>query len=127
VTDILENGSNWLLDQLRVNASREVTYRRVDEAIAVEATVGRTVFEQDDGAGVIVRTEVRDYLIDTVDLVLSGKQELPKRGDRIEELQNSQQFIYEVMSIGTEPHWRYSDPYRKTLRIHTKHIATEEV
>ena len=127
MTDILENGSNWLLDKLRVNASREVTYRRVDEAIAVEATVGRTVFEQDDGAGVIVRTEVRDYLIDAVDLVLSGKRELPKRGDRIEEIQNSQQFVYEVMSIGTEPHWRYSDPYRKTLRIHTKHIATEEV
>ena len=127
MTDILENGSNWLLDQLRVNASHEVTYRRVDEALAIQATVGRTVFEQDDGAGVIVRTEVRDYLIDTVDLVLSGKQELPKRGDRIEELQSGQLFIYEVMSIGTEPHWRYSDPYRKTLRIHTKHIATEEV
>jgi len=30
-----------------------------------------------------------------------------------------------VMAPGKEPAWRYSDPYRKTLRIHTKHVDTE--
>ena len=88
------------------------------------ATVGRTIFEQDDGAGSIIRTEVRDYLIDTADLVLNSQQILPEKGDQIEEQDGDNLFVYEVMPIGKEPHWRYSDPYRKTLRIHTKHIAT---
>ena len=89
------------------------------------ATVGRTLFEQDDGTGSIIRTEVRDYLIDVDDLLLGGDRVLPDRGDRIEEVDGDQRFIYEVVPIGSEPHWRYSDPFRKTYRIHTKHIATE--
>jgi len=35
-------------------------------------------------------------------------------------------FIYEVMAPGNEPPWRYSDPYRRTLRIHTKLIGAEQ-
>ena len=50
---------------------------------------------------------------------------LDERGDRIEETESGKKFTYEVMPLGTEPHWRYSDPHRKTLRIHTKHISTE--
>ena len=124
---MLEAGSNWLQQQRKKHATRTVDYRRGMETVSVEATVGRTQFEQDDGAGVIVRTEVRDYLIDTIDLVIGGVQVLPNRGDQIEEMVDGKLFIYEVMPIGQEPHWRYSDPYRKTLRIHTKHIATKGV
>jgi len=127
VADLLETGSNWLQEQRKTHATREITYRRGVDSVSVQATVGRTVFEQDDGSGVIVRTEVRDYLIDTVDLVLAGQATLPERGDRIEETEGGKKFTYEVMPLGTEPHWRYSDPYRKTLRVHTKHIATEDV
>ena len=70
----------------------------------------------------IIRTEVRDYLIDTADLVLAGQLALPERGDRIEEIEAGKKFTYEVMTLGTEPHWRYSDAYRKTLRVHGGHI-----
>ncbi|HMO16234.1 MAG TPA: hypothetical protein PKD64_18960 [Pirellulaceae bacterium] len=126
MSDILEAGSNWLQEQRKKHATRSVLYRRNTESVLVSATVGRTVFEQDDGAGAIIRTEVRDYLIDTEELVLAGVQVLPERGDRIEEIQEGATFVYEVMPIGKEPHWRYSDPYRRTLRIHTKHIATQE-
>jgi hypothetical protein len=127
LSDILEAGSNWLQEQRKKHATRPVLYRRGTDSVLVAATVGRTVFEQDDGAGAIIRTEVRDYLIDSVELVLAGIEVLPERGDRIEETQEGSRFVYEVMPIGKEPHWRYSDPYRKTLRIHTKHIATQEV
>lgn len=122
---MLEAGSNWLQQQRRKHATRSVQYRRGTDSVAVMATVGRTLFEQDDGAGSIIRTEVRDYLIDTADLVLGGQNVLPEKGDRIEESSDGKRFVYEVMTIGKEPHWRYSDPYCKTLRIHTKHIATE--
>jgi hypothetical protein len=127
MADLLKTGSDWLQQQRKTYASREVTYRRGVNSVLVRATIGRTVFEQDDGAGAILRTEVRDYLIDAVDLVLTGQAVLPERGDQIEEIEGTTRFTYEVMPLGTEPHWRYSDPYRKTLRIHTKHIATETV
>lgn len=127
MADLLETGSNWLQSQRKKHATRGVTYRRGVDSVPVQATIGRTMFEQDDGSGVIIRTQIRDYLIDTADLVLAGQPTLPERGDRIEETEDGKKFTYEVMPLGTEPHWRYSDPYRKTLRIHTKHIATEDV
>ena len=61
----------------------------------------------------------------TTDLLLAGVPVLPERGDRIRETQGATTYVYEVMAPGKEPHYRYSDPYRKTLRIHTKHVSTE--
>jgi hypothetical protein len=126
MTDLLDKGSAWLEGQRKKHATREVTYRRGANAVVVKATIGRTVFEQDDGAGVIIRTQVRDYLIDTADLVLAGQPTLPEKGDRVEETDAGKKYVYEVLPLGSEPHWRYSDPYRRTLRIHTKLVGTEE-
>ena len=124
--DLLDKGSAWLEGQRKKHATREVTYLRGAESVVVKATIGRTLFEQDDGAGVIVRMQVRDYLIDTADLVLAGEQTLPANGDRIEEIDAGLKHTYEVLPLGGEQHWRYSDPYRRTLRIHTKLIELEE-
>lgn len=125
MTNILRDGSNWLQQQRKQHFSTKVTYRRDKDSVDVQATIGRTVFEQADTQGTLIRTEVRDYLIDASDLVLDGKPITPSAGDRIEEFVGNQKFVNEVMSIGGEPPWRYSDPYRTTYRIHTKHIATE--
>ncbi len=126
MTDLLDKGSAWLEGQRKKHATREVTYLRGANAVVVKSTIGRTLFEQDDGAGVIIRTQVRDYLIDTADLVLAGQPTLPEKGDRIEETDAGKKYVYEVLPLGSEPHWRYSDPYRRTLRIHTKLVGTEE-
>lgn len=125
MTDLLETASRWLDDQRTRHLTRPVEYRRGTDAVALAATVGRTVFEQADEYGIIHRTESRDYLVLTTDLVLSGVQTAPRAGDRIRETDREQVFVYEVMAPGTEPPYRYSDPYRRTLRIHTKHVGTE--
>jgi hypothetical protein len=72
-----------------------------------------------------LHVESRDYLVRAAPLVLNGVTELPKRGDQIHEMTDGVIFIYEVMGPGDEPHFRYSDPYRRTLRIHTKQVDTE--
>ena len=125
MADLLSKSSAWLEDQRKKHRTVDVTYRRGADSVDVKATIGRTLFEQDDGAGVTVRIQVRDYLIDTVDLVLAGDQTLPAKGDRIEEIDADKKHTYEVLPLAGEQHWRYSDPYRRTLRIHTKLIATE--
>jgi len=101
-----------------------VIYQRGLAQAEVRATIGKTIFETDGGTGILEKTESRDYLILTADLVLNDESTLPSRGDRIRESEGGKVFVYEVMAPGRQPHYRYSDPYRKTLRIHTKHVET---
>ncbi len=125
MTDMLEQGASWLDAQRHQHMTRSVSYARGASTVEVQATIGRTVFEQADEYGIVTKTESRDYLIRRADLVLDGQATLPKRGDQIRETDGETTFVYEVLSPGDEPVFRYSDPYRKALRIHTKHIATE--
>lgn len=125
MANLLQTGSDWLADQLKTHATVDVFYRQGAEQVAVKATIGRTIFELADQYGIVQKVESRDYLIQAADLILAGGTVLPQRGDRIRETQGGKTFVYEVMAPGKEPHWRYSDPYRKLLRIHTKHVDTE--
>lgn len=125
MADLLEQGSAWL-DRMRVqHASRPVTYQRGEESVEVQAAVGRTVFETADAYGVVEQSESRDFLILAADLMLGVAVTLPERGDRIREAQDGKVYVYEVMVPGKEPHYRFSDVYRRTLRIHTKQVAVE--
>lgn len=123
--NLLQTGSAWLADQMKTHASVDVVYERGAEQVPVKATVGKMEFELDDGSGLVVRVQSRDYLIQSADLVLGGVPSLPVSGDRIRETQGATTFVYEVNAPGNEPHYRFSDPFRKLLRIHTKHVATE--
>ena len=126
MADILETASIWL-DGKRVQyLSKTVSYTRGEDSVEVQATIGRTVFEVDDGMGILEKIESRDFLILAADLVLAGEATLPQRGDRIKEASGDNVYIYEVLAPGKEPHYRFSDLYRKTLRIHTKHVDTED-
>ena len=124
--DLLQRGSDWLAKQRHEHLTRPVTYRRAEQSIEVQATVGRTVFRFDDSYGAVIRHVSRDYLIRADDLVIDGGTVTPKRGDRIEEVIGDSIITHEVMGPGrNEPDWRYSDPQRKTLRIHTKQIGAD--
>jgi hypothetical protein len=127
MADLLQQASDWLEEQRTRHASRAVAYARGSQSADLLATVGKTTFEVDDGYGVLVRYESRDFLVLAVDLMLDGTPILPERGDRIRETQAGQVFVYEVTAPGKEPCWRYSDAYRKTLRIHSKQIDLEAV
>ena len=124
MTDILRNGQAWLAGKLTQHASRQVVYRRDELGVELSATIAKSLYEQDDGEGIITRAQVRDFLIDTDSLLLSIIGTLPRRGDRIVEIDGDTTFVFEVMSIGSDPPWRYSDPFRIKLRIHTKQVDT---
>ena len=126
MSDLLQEGLDWLEEQRREHLSRSVTYRRGSSTVDVLATAGATRFEVDDGYGLVIEQEMRDYLIATADLVLDGEQTLPERGDEILEERDGVTYVYEVMELGAEQHYRFCDPAGKTLRIHTKHVETVE-
>lgn len=123
--DLLDRGSAFLDDQRHKHMSRTVVYQRGAEAKEVLATIGRTEFEQADDAGLIHRVESRDFLVRAADLDLGAGPILPRAGDQVRETVGTQVFVYEVNAPGGQPPFRFSDPYRKSLRIHTKHIDTE--
>jgi hypothetical protein len=126
MSDMLHRGQAWLANKLTRHASRKVTYIRGDLVAELAATIGKSDYEQDDGAGVLTRSQVRDYLIDTASLLASSIASLPRKGDEIHETDSETTHVYEVMSLGGEPPWRYSDPFRVKLRIHAKQIDTIE-
>jgi hypothetical protein len=124
--DLLQSGSDWLAEKLKEHASRPVVYQRGTQQVTLRATIGRTLLKLDDGyGGVRMEWTDRDFLIHTADLVLGGNAVLPERGDVIRETQGTTTFIYEVMAPGREPCWRWSDGFRKVLRIHTKQVRVE--
>ncbi len=129
MADLLQKGLAWLDDQRHAHMTQTVLFVRDTESasyiVELLATIGRTEFEQVDEFGIVHKLQSRDFLIRAADLVLNSELTLPKAGDRIRETVGAQTFVYEVMAPGSEPPWRYSDPYRKTLRIHSKYIGTE--
>jgi len=125
VADLLQQASDWLEEKRTQHVSRVVSYARGAQSVDLPATIGKTTFEVDDGCGVLVRHESRDFLVLAANLKFADTPTLPQRGDRIRETQGGTVLVYEVTAPGNEPCWRYSDPYRKTLRIHSKQIDTE--
>jgi hypothetical protein len=124
MSDLLKKGQEWLSSKLTQHASREIVYRRGELGVSLKATIGRSLYDQDDGEGIVTRSQVRDFLIDTLSLLDSIIGSLPRRGDTIVEIDGNATFIFEVMALGGDPPWRYSDPFRLKLRIHTKQIES---
>lgn len=122
--DLLQYGQEWLADQLKQHASRQVVYRRGVQQTSVQATIGRTLLKLEDGyGGVRMEWTDRDFLIQAADLVLGSSVATPARGDQIRESVGLNTSVYEVMAYGGEPPWRFSDPFGTVLRIHTKFIG----
>ena len=55
--NLLEQSSAWLAEKRRRHLSKPVTYQRGTVTTEVQAAIGRTVFEIDDGYGVLEKIE----------------------------------------------------------------------
>ena len=121
--DLLRQGTQWLEQQRAAHCSSPVTYRRpstgsgeATEAV-INATFGRTQYEVEDARGLRVGAEVIDFLVSAE--VFAPTFGEPEPGDQIV----ADGVVYEVMDLAGQGHWRWSDPYRTTMRIHTKEVG----
>lgn len=115
--DLLQQGSEWLEAQRTAHCASPVEYRRPPETKTVQATYGRPDYELAEESGLTVGGHVWDFLILADELGFD-----PEAGDVI--AANGRQ--YEVMNLGGDGCWRWSDPYLQTYRIHTKDIGADE-
>jgi len=118
VGDLLRQGSQWLGAMLKQHASSQVTYRREATELELQATFGRTEYEVEDDHGLRVAAHVIDFLVAAADFAPTFGE--PEAGDQI----IADGVVYEVMSLAGQGHWRWSDPHRQTLRMHTKEVDT---
>jgi len=116
MADLLRQGSQWLEQMRTAHCSSPVEYRRPPDAVTVSATYGKTDVELADESGLTINAHVWDFLILGDELGFD-----PEPGDVI--VADGRR--YEVMNLGGEGCWRWSDPYRQTYRIHTKDIGAD--
>jgi hypothetical protein len=122
---MLAQAASWLSGVRKANMTTVVMYTRPGApaaSVPVSATIGATTFQIENEYSVLVQFTSRDFLITAADLVLGGAVVQPKAGDCITESAASGTIVYQVLAPGKEPCWRWSDPYRNTIRIHTKQV-----
>ncbi len=112
--DLLRKGAAWLEQMRTAHCTSPVVYQRSPASYELQATFGRTTYEVADEAGLTVQAQAWDFLILAADLPME-----PKPGDLI----TAQGREYQVLNLGGDGCWRWSDPYRTTYRIHTKDIG----
>lgn len=117
---MLADGLAHLAEVLTTQASQQVTYRRGVDLLGtgtpptVNATIGQTVLETDDGSGAIDRFEVKDFLIKPADLTLNGVPVEPERGDEIDHAG----ITYLVDAPPGNEHFQH-DGFRSLWQVHT--------
>lgn len=121
--NLLRKGSAFLETQRQVFMTDDVTYRRGLQSVTVKATVGKSEFEVADESGFTVKAFVHDFLITAADLILGGSAIVPKIGDQISMARSGVTVTFEVLTLPNGECWRYSDPFGKTLRIHTRQVS----
>ena len=119
MTDLLREGSEWLESMRQRHCSSPVTYRRPGGTggpieMELPATLGRTEYEVEDEYGLRITAHATDFLVSAEDI--ASVFGTPEPGDQIV----AEGTIHEVMSLAGQGHWRWSDPTRVTMRIHTK-------
>lgn len=128
MANLLQQADDWLAGMFQKHASSEVVYRWSGGSVNLQATMGRTRFELHTGDGVLTELESRDFIVVWEEFRAKVGSE-PKPGDRIEEFgpeAGPAECVYEVMSPGDGPCWRFSDLHRRLIRIHTKLVQSKQ-
>ena len=115
---MMEEAAEWLRSQTMGSLSVQVTYRtKAGASIPLRAVVGSTEYRVEDEGGVFVKAESRDFIVSAEELEAE-----PSRGDSIV----WKDTVYEVLAPDGSPCWRWSDPFHRMMRIHTKEAGPEQ-
>lgn len=121
MADMLETGSDFLLSRTQSHVSRSVTYGRTGQSdIELSATLGQWTEERANEDGFIVYARHQDFIFDATDLTYTPKI---ADGDTIEVVDGDDTRTYVVTSGPDGNVFRWSDPYHRSIRVHTTYSA----
>jgi len=108
------------IDELRREyLSRSATYWRNGQAVSIAVTPARSRIAGMVMGDAVYEAELRDYIVATADLVLSGSAFLPAPGDVIED--DGQRWL---VLPDRDAAWSPCDPAGRFIRIHTRRAPT---
>ena len=111
---MLKNGLNWLADIQKEKMSEDVLYASKGNARHVKAVVCNTEVEVDGDDAQSFTANYADFIFHSEDIAGT-----PEPGDRITYAGK----IYEIRKDSISGGWRYADPYRNRIRVHTQIIG----
>ena len=128
MADMLKTGIEALGQWLKDFASQPVTYQRGSDSVDLMASYGPKLLKIDDGMGGIrLEWTDEDFKFLGADFHFAdGAVIEPRRGDLVYATLSGQVQAFEVLPFGSEPCWRWCDPYHVNIRVHTKHVDTEQ-
>lgn len=104
-------------------AGGNVIYSRGDDVCELSATFGRSEFQVEDADGVRLEFNDRDFIFLAETLILSAAVATPDRGDRVRVIAaDGTEELFEVLAPAGYDVFRYCDPQKNQLRVHTKRI-----
>lgn len=127
MADMLRKGAVWLESARRRFLSHTVSYKRTSAdgvnvtTADLPATTGETRFEAIDSNNIAITFASRDFLIHRTDFEAYNFG-TPQRGDRVSDEIDGVLCVFEVMAPPGQECWRWSDPERQTIRVHTKAV-----
>ena len=123
MADMLQKGLPWLETMRAAHLASPIVYRRGQDEVAVNATLGKTDYETSDENGFTVKAHTNDFLITAIELMVNDDLITPRVGDQIIINRNGKEIIFEVLALPGDGCFRFSDPFGRTLRIHTKQVS----
>lgn len=114
--NMMARGAAMVRRKLNRHASHAVTYTDGDSvSIQVVASIGIVEVASSDSEGFVVRSRMRDFLVDVAYMVADEVPLVPTPGWLL--IDRGHQ--YQIIPIGDEPCWRWSDLDHLRYRIHT--------
>ena len=113
------------LGTIRKIAGVTVTVTRgAQSSNPLNAGIGSTTYELDDGESIVETWTARDYLIAVADYQIPfGTPTLPQQGDVIAETVNGVAKTFAVLVPEGKQAFEFSDVGQTQLRVHTKEVT----
>lgn len=118
----LENAASWLDDTLAESDGETVSYSDGNNSISVTAVSGMTPVGMELGDGTIQTWLSHDFFIASEDLAVSGVEFEPAVGHHIKKTIRGREVTFRVTQASDGRCFRFTDPTRETMRVHTKEI-----
>lgn len=121
MADVFSSGLRWFEAAFKGNAGSSVGYQFGAGSVSLTAVIGETPVGSQLEKDVLMTWRSQDFLVQAADLVdSSGAAITPTVGHALTSNGNT----FRVAAASDGRCFRYTDPTRRTLRIHTKELGT---
>ena len=123
---VLDAGLRWLSHTRRAHDGVAVNYVADGLTLAITAVPARVRRRREASDAFRLTARRADWLIHADELINAGERFEPQAGHRIHRVfEDGSEHLHEVMPPEPgEAAWDWSDGVGRTLRVHTRHVAT---